>query len=189
MVQHDGPCGLDGVEVGFDDERAVAHAGVGLVAMLAGRLGLEALGGTSETRTACSYAGSDDTPNRFTPSRSNLYPDARSSAPPGSARTRSEQTSTGPQLDRSAVAVLLYPVVRHVPALGLERRHLRFIERQQDYRVTGRGRCRIGSRPLVIRGELHLMATRQTVQGTLALTACRAGISRRSPYSTCRYPV
>jgi hypothetical protein len=43
LVQHDGLCGLDGVEVGFDDERAVAHAGVGLVAVLAGRLGLEAL--------------------------------------------------------------------------------------------------------------------------------------------------
>ena len=43
MVQDDGPVGLDGVGVGFDDERAVAHAGVALVATLAERLGLEAL--------------------------------------------------------------------------------------------------------------------------------------------------
>ena len=43
MVQDDGPVGLDGVGVGFDDERAVAHAGVALVATLADRLGLEAL--------------------------------------------------------------------------------------------------------------------------------------------------
>jgi hypothetical protein len=43
LVQDDGPVGLDGVEVGFDDERAVAHAGVALIATLAERLGLEAL--------------------------------------------------------------------------------------------------------------------------------------------------
>jgi hypothetical protein len=43
LVEHDRPCGLDGVEVGFDDERAVAHAGVALIATLAGGLGLEAL--------------------------------------------------------------------------------------------------------------------------------------------------
>jgi hypothetical protein len=42
LVQDDGPVGLDGVEVGFDDERAVAHAGVALIATLADRLGLEA---------------------------------------------------------------------------------------------------------------------------------------------------
>jgi hypothetical protein len=43
MVHVRGPVGLDGVEVGFDDERAVADAGVVLVASLAGRLGIEAL--------------------------------------------------------------------------------------------------------------------------------------------------
>ena len=45
MVQDDEPVGLDGVEVKFDDERVVSDAGVMLVAMLAGRLGLEALAG------------------------------------------------------------------------------------------------------------------------------------------------
>ena len=45
MVQDDGPVGLDGLKVEFDDERAVADAGVALVATLAGRLGLEALAG------------------------------------------------------------------------------------------------------------------------------------------------
>jgi hypothetical protein len=43
MVHVDGPVGLDGVAVTFDDERAVADAGVVLVATLAGRLGIEAL--------------------------------------------------------------------------------------------------------------------------------------------------
>jgi hypothetical protein len=43
LVQDDGPVGLDGVAVSFDDERAVAHAGVALIATLAGRLGLEGL--------------------------------------------------------------------------------------------------------------------------------------------------
>ncbi len=43
MVQDDKPVGPDGVEVEFDDERVVSHAGVMLVATLAGRLGLEAL--------------------------------------------------------------------------------------------------------------------------------------------------
>jgi Transposase DDE domain group 1 len=42
MVQDDGPVGLDGVEVLFDDERVVSHAGVALVATLAQRLGIEA---------------------------------------------------------------------------------------------------------------------------------------------------
>jgi hypothetical protein len=45
MVQDDGPVGLDGVQVEFDDERAVCDAGVALVATLAGRLGIEALAG------------------------------------------------------------------------------------------------------------------------------------------------
>jgi hypothetical protein len=43
MVQDDGPVGLDGIEVAFDDERAVADAGIVLVATLAQRLGIEAL--------------------------------------------------------------------------------------------------------------------------------------------------
>ena len=43
MVQDDGPVGLDGVRVEFDDERVVSAAGVVLVATLAGRLGIEAL--------------------------------------------------------------------------------------------------------------------------------------------------
>jgi hypothetical protein len=42
MVHGDGPVGLDGVAVCFDDERAVADAGVVLVATLAARLGIEA---------------------------------------------------------------------------------------------------------------------------------------------------
>ncbi len=43
MVHDDGPVGLDGVQVKFDDERVVCDAGIALVAMLAGRLGIEAL--------------------------------------------------------------------------------------------------------------------------------------------------
>ena len=43
MVQDDGPVGLDGVRVEFDDERVVSDAGVMLVATLAQRLGIEAL--------------------------------------------------------------------------------------------------------------------------------------------------
>ena len=43
MVHADGPVGLDGVGVEFDDERAVADAGVVLTATLAHRLGIEAL--------------------------------------------------------------------------------------------------------------------------------------------------
>jgi Transposase DDE domain group 1 len=43
MVHADGPVGLDGVAVTFDDERAVADAGVVLTATLAKRLGIEAL--------------------------------------------------------------------------------------------------------------------------------------------------
>ena len=43
MVQDDGPVGLDGVEVVFDDERVVSDAGVMVVATLAQRLGVEAL--------------------------------------------------------------------------------------------------------------------------------------------------
>ncbi|MCA1700830.1 MAG: IS1380 family transposase [Actinobacteria bacterium] len=43
MVQDDGPVGLDGVEVVFDDERVVSGAGIALVATLARRLGIEGL--------------------------------------------------------------------------------------------------------------------------------------------------
>jgi hypothetical protein len=43
MVDDDGPVGLDGVQVRFDDERVVSDAGVALVATLAGRLGIEGL--------------------------------------------------------------------------------------------------------------------------------------------------
>lgn len=45
MVHDDGPVGLDGLRVSFDDERAVSGAGVALVATLAQRLGLQALAG------------------------------------------------------------------------------------------------------------------------------------------------
>jgi Transposase DDE domain group 1 len=43
MVHDDGPVGLDGVRVRFDDERVVSDAGIALAATLAARLGLEAL--------------------------------------------------------------------------------------------------------------------------------------------------
>src|SRR3954452_10889296 len=43
MVHVDGPVGLDGVGVAFDDQRTVADAGVVVVATLAQRLGIEAL--------------------------------------------------------------------------------------------------------------------------------------------------
>jgi hypothetical protein len=43
MVHADGPVGLDGVGVEFDDERAVADAGIVLAATLAQRLGIETL--------------------------------------------------------------------------------------------------------------------------------------------------
>lgn len=43
MVHADGPVGLDGIAVRFDDERAVADAGIVLCATLAERLGIEAL--------------------------------------------------------------------------------------------------------------------------------------------------
>src|SRR4051794_12090728 len=43
MVHADGPVGLDGVAVKFDDERLVADAGIVLCATLAERLGIEAL--------------------------------------------------------------------------------------------------------------------------------------------------
>lgn len=45
MVHDDGPVGLDGVQVAFDDERVVSDAGVALLATLAARLGIEALVG------------------------------------------------------------------------------------------------------------------------------------------------
>src|SRR4051812_28366237 len=43
MVHGDGAVGLDAVEVVFDDENAVANAGIVLVSTLAGRLGIEQL--------------------------------------------------------------------------------------------------------------------------------------------------
>jgi hypothetical protein len=43
MVQDDGPVGLDGVQVKFDDERVVSDAGLMLAATLAERLGIEEL--------------------------------------------------------------------------------------------------------------------------------------------------
>src|SRR3954447_9616505 len=43
MVHAEGPVGLDGVAVCFDDERAVADAGIVVAATLAQRLGIEAL--------------------------------------------------------------------------------------------------------------------------------------------------
>jgi hypothetical protein len=43
MVQDDGPVGLDGVQVVFDDERVVSDAGIALVATLAQRLGIQVL--------------------------------------------------------------------------------------------------------------------------------------------------
>jgi hypothetical protein len=42
-VNDDGPAGLDGVDVVFDDERVVSDAGVALMATLAERLGIEGL--------------------------------------------------------------------------------------------------------------------------------------------------
>jgi hypothetical protein len=42
MVHDDGPVGLDGVLVQFDDERVVSDAGMALAATLAARLGIEA---------------------------------------------------------------------------------------------------------------------------------------------------
>jgi len=44
-VHDDGPAGLDGVRVAFDDERVVSDAGIALVATLAERLGIERLVG------------------------------------------------------------------------------------------------------------------------------------------------
>src|SRR3954462_6310227 len=43
MVQDDGPVGLDGVHVKFDDERVVSDAGLMVAATLAARLGIEDL--------------------------------------------------------------------------------------------------------------------------------------------------
>src|SRR6266566_1227726 len=45
MVHDEGPVGLDGVQVAFDDERVVSDAGIALVATLAGRLQIEGLVG------------------------------------------------------------------------------------------------------------------------------------------------
>jgi plastocyanin len=50
-VQDDGPVGLDGVQVEFDDERVVSDAGVMLVATLAQRLSGEIQPGRRYTRT------------------------------------------------------------------------------------------------------------------------------------------
>ena len=44
-VHDDEPVGLDGLQVKFDDERAVSDAGVTLVATLAKQLGIEAIAG------------------------------------------------------------------------------------------------------------------------------------------------
>jgi hypothetical protein len=41
VVQDDGPIGLDGVRVEFDDERVVADAGLMLLATVAARVGIE----------------------------------------------------------------------------------------------------------------------------------------------------
>src|SRR5215831_5697181 len=43
MVHDDGPLGLDGVAVAFDDERVVSGAGIALIATLVDRLGIEGL--------------------------------------------------------------------------------------------------------------------------------------------------
>jgi hypothetical protein len=43
MVNDEEPVGLDGVRIVFDDEKVVSDAGIALVAMLAGRLGIERL--------------------------------------------------------------------------------------------------------------------------------------------------
>jgi len=43
VVHDDAAVGLDGLEVVFDDQRVVSDAGIALVAMLAGRLGIERL--------------------------------------------------------------------------------------------------------------------------------------------------
>jgi len=43
VVQDDGPVGLDGVRVAFDDERVVSDAGILLAATVAARLGIEEL--------------------------------------------------------------------------------------------------------------------------------------------------
>jgi hypothetical protein len=48
VVHDDEPVGLDGLQVKFDDERAVSDAGVVLVATLAGRLGIGSGGGPSD---------------------------------------------------------------------------------------------------------------------------------------------
>ena len=52
MVHDDGPVGLDGLKVEFDDERVVSDAGVMLVATLAQRLGIEALAGQAGAAAA-----------------------------------------------------------------------------------------------------------------------------------------
>jgi hypothetical protein len=56
MVHDDGPVGLDGVRVQFDDERVVSDAGIALAATLAARLGIEALVGRC-VRLRCDRPG------------------------------------------------------------------------------------------------------------------------------------
>ena len=43
MVQCGWPVGLDGIEVVFDDDNAIANAGIALISTLAQRLGVEQL--------------------------------------------------------------------------------------------------------------------------------------------------
>jgi hypothetical protein len=61
VVHDDGPVGLDGVAVSFDDERVVSDAGIALVATLAQRLGIEGLVGRCvglrRDRPGASHAG------------------------------------------------------------------------------------------------------------------------------------
>ena len=57
VVQDDGPVGLDGVRVKFDDERVVSDAGVMLVATLAARLGDRGVGAAVGAAAAASGRG------------------------------------------------------------------------------------------------------------------------------------
>src|SRR3954447_3239672 len=59
MVHGDGAVGLDAVEVVFDDENAVANAGIVLVSTLAGRLGIEQLAGECVDLTGRPGAGNE----------------------------------------------------------------------------------------------------------------------------------
>src|SRR4051794_29382352 len=57
MVHVEGPVGLDGVVVAFDDERAVVDARIVLTATLASRLGIEALVDEQRVGASNSRAG------------------------------------------------------------------------------------------------------------------------------------